>query len=615
MHSHHHHQQQYDDSTLTLTSIGTPDPFVTRAGGLFYFTFTTGNRIEIWSSRSLADIESAATRHVIWTPSPFTDTEASADLWAPELHAVRGRWYIYYAAAHPERGNASHRMYVLGGPPADEDPCQGQWEFLGRISGTPDGQWAIDGTVFEIDGNLYMAYSGWPLEDSGRESDLVQQLFIVRLKDPTRADSAPVLISRSDRDWEISRDDKGEHGINEGPQFLCSPSGLGDGGNGSRNGHGHGNGIADGILDVYHNGKGGIRILDGNGSANVSGTTTASWRGLVYSCAGSWTHEYKMASLQFLGGDPLAPASWRKSAAPLIETAEGGRGPFGPGHGSFLDLGDGQVVAVYHATDRPTDGWENRRARVQRVAFTPEGPYMGKAFGMEAKDNGKGNGKAGRLLGRLKAKVKGAGGREDNPLGEESLRALLEGRTVANGNHGPDSAFCSAQHDFACIVYITTMRLLHAKTEKLHEFFDDQIPEYAILSHTWLDDEVKFQDMNPGKIRGCCQEAIRDGLEWVWVDTCCIDSTSSTELQEAINSMYDWYGNSEVCYAYLADVPAGQDAHRPDSKFRKSRWFTRGWTLQELLAPTSLQLLDQDWNLVGYRDDLAQVVESSTGHL
>lgn len=148
------------------------------------------------------------------------------------------------------------------------------------------------------------------------------------------------------------------------------------------------------------------------------------------------------------------------------------------------------------------------------------------------------------------------------------------------------------------------MRLLNAHSRKLEEFYGDAIPPYAILSHTWGKEEVTFHDLTKddhrqkqgyAKIEGCCQQAIREGLTWVWVDTCCIDKSSSAELSEAINSMYKWYQAARVCYAYLEDVPSGQDPFKSRSAFQMSRWFTRGWTLQELLAPRRIVFFASDW--------------------
>jgi hypothetical protein len=164
------------------------------------------------------------------------------------------------------------------------------------------------------------------------------------------------------------------------------------------------------------------------------------------------------------------------------------------------------------------------------------------------------------------------------------------------------------------------MRLLNATTKRFTEFFDATPPRYAILSHTWGDEEVMLQDIqklhedgenHPSthpvalkagyrKIEGCCDLARRDGFDWVWVDTCCIDKSSSAELSEAINSMFRWYKESAVCYVYLADVSPGAGSWEdPDSMFRRSRWFTRGWTLQELLAPRIVQFFNVSWNYIG----------------
>ena len=149
---------------------------------------------------------------------------------------------------------------------------------------------------------------------------------------------------------------------------------------------------------------------------------------------------------------------------------------------------------------------------------------------------------------------------------------------------------------------------------------DDTIPPYAILSHTWGADteEVTFKDLINGtgkdksgyeKIRFCGEQARQDDLQYFWVDTCCIDKANYAELSQAVNSMFRWYCNAARCYVYLSDVssPAfdtNEESNlRPwESDFQKSRWFTRGWTLQELLAPTSVEFFSRESKRLGVRN-------------
>ena len=118
-------------------------------------------------------------------------------------------------------------------------------------------------------------------------------------------------------------------------------------------------------------------------------------------------------------------------------------------------------------------------------------------------------------------------------------------------------------------------------------------------------------DLSP-KIRDACVVARKNGYRYIWIDSCCIDKSSSSELSEAINSMYKWYALADVCYAYLADVPPGDDHHVVGSYFRKSRWFTRGWTLQELIAPINVVFLSKDWAPIGSKHALDSLVENIT---
>ena len=170
------------------------------------------------------------------------------------------------------------------------------------------------------------------------------------------------------------------------------------------------------------------------------------------------------------------------------------------------------------------------------------------------------------------------------------------------------------------------MRLLNVKTFKLTEFFESELPPYAILSHTWGREEVTFRDIQgPAaaydskqgyyKIKYTCAQAYRDGYKYAWIDTCCIDKSSSSELSEAINSMFRWYEQAGVCYAYLIDVPTmeAREPHELKYFLSRSRWFTRGWTLQELLAPSSLIFFISGWSKLATRAELADQLGSITG--
>jgi hypothetical protein len=178
------------------------------------------------------------------------------------------------------------------------------------------------------------------------------------------------------------------------------------------------------------------------------------------------------------------------------------------------------------------------------------------------------------------------------------------------------------------------MRLLERQNDDeftLTKDIIDNIPYYAILSHTWGADteEVTFKDLTDGtgkdktgysKIQLCGEQARHDGLQYFWVDTCCIDKSNNTELAEAINSMFRWYRNAAKCYVYLLDVP--RDAPSTDdtfyqlpweSAFCKSRWFTRGWTLQELIAPKSVEFFSKYWEQLGNKASLGTIIHEVTG--
>ncbi|KAK6842694.1 HET-domain-containing protein [Apiospora arundinis] len=157
------------------------------------------------------------------------------------------------------------------------------------------------------------------------------------------------------------------------------------------------------------------------------------------------------------------------------------------------------------------------------------------------------------------------------------------------------------------------MRLLNTTTLRLETFTDERsAPPYAILSHTWEEDEVLFDDIKnwassgwahkqgAQKVRKSAEQALSDDLKYIWIDTLCIDKSSSAELSEAINSMFNWYQGSAVCYAYLFDIDSAEGGGIENCK-----WLSRGWTLQELIAPERVRFFDMHWHFMGTRNTLA----------
>ncbi|OHF03700.1 HET domain-containing protein [Colletotrichum orchidophilum] len=183
------------------------------------------------------------------------------------------------------------------------------------------------------------------------------------------------------------------------------------------------------------------------------------------------------------------------------------------------------------------------------------------------------------------------------------------------------------------IYKLCTMRLINTSTLQLEDFFDSDLPKYAILSHTWGTDEVTFQEWllwqeddlgsrkrihskrGFQKISNTCRIARQEGISHVWVDTNCIDKKSSAELSEAINSMFAWYRGASICYVHLEDLEPGGGGGGGVSKanLRQCRWFTRGWTLQELLAPADMTFYDGTWEPIGTKETLAYPIASITG--
>jgi hypothetical protein len=174
------------------------------------------------------------------------------------------------------------------------------------------------------------------------------------------------------------------------------------------------------------------------------------------------------------------------------------------------------------------------------------------------------------------------------------------------------------------------LQLLDANSFSFVEFLGSNVPPYAILSHTWgpINEEVTYKDLLKGKGKEkkgycklvfCGEQATKHGLHYFWIDTCCIDKSSSAELSEAINSMFRWYQHAKRCYVYLADVSEsvsdgdGKYVRRWEPAFKKSKWFTRGWTLQELIAPMSVEFFSREGAYLENKQSLERTIHEITG--
>lgn len=296
-----------------------PDPYSFYKDGFYYYTHTLGNRIGLWKTKTMAGLKDAEYK-TIYTPPAAT--RYSKNLWAPEILFVEGKWYAYFAA--DDGKNINHRMYVLEN--ASPDPMQGDWTFKGQIT-DPTDKWAIDGDVFEYNGQWYFIWSGWE-----GDVDAQQNIYIAQLKNPWTISGERVCISKPELEWETHGDIKeGDHyrhvNVNEGPQAL------------------------------QHNGD----------------------LFIVYSASGCWTDFYALGLLKFTGGDNLLDArAWRKFPNPVFKGSVE-NGVYSPGHNSFFKSPDGREDWIlYHANSQPGQGCGGHRSpRAQKFSWNKEGlPYF-----------------------------------------------------------------------------------------------------------------------------------------------------------------------------------------------------------------------------------------------
>ena len=280
------------------------DPWVFKNGDEYLVTFTTGNNITLLRTNKMSNIKNA-TKKVVWTP-PATGLN-SKEIWAPELHKINNKWYVYYAAS--DGNNENHKMWVLEN--TSEDPFQGTWEDKGELK-LPGDKWAIDGSPFEINGKLYFIWSGW-------EGDLNirQDIYIAQMETPTKVIGERISLLKPKDAWETNSTNPQ---VTEGPQFLLK-----------------------------------------NGKAFLFYSAGGCWTD-GYSIGAIWMEST---------ANPMEIASWeRMGTNPLFATNNTGNA-FGPGHNSFFkSLNGDEDWILYHANPHPGQGCGgNRTMRMQKFTW------------------------------------------------------------------------------------------------------------------------------------------------------------------------------------------------------------------------------------------------------
>ncbi len=309
-----------------------PDPWVISHGGYYYYTNTTARNVTLWRTKHIGQLADAE-RKVIWTPPPTGPY--SKDIWAPELHYLRGKWYVYVSA--DAGSNESHRVWVLES--SSQDPFADAWTLKGKMSDATD-RWAIDGSVFEVGNRLYFIWSGWEGADNG-----VQSIYIAGLSNPWTVNTPRVRISTPEYHWEkigdLARKTRTEENpgiekrqplhvdVNEGPEALL------------RN------------RKVF----------------------------LLYSAGGCWTDYYTLGMLTASdNADLLDPKSWTKSPIPVFWESPKASA-YGTGHNGFFRSPDGKEDwIIYHANPKMNQGCgQERSPRAQPFTWNSDGtPNFGR---------------------------------------------------------------------------------------------------------------------------------------------------------------------------------------------------------------------------------------------
>lgn len=285
--------------------IGGDDPYVIEHEGSYYYC---------WSNGGVMVAKIDGLDNIVKDNGVRVFDRANGDfenVWAPELHYIDGNWYIYVAMCEGTTDNAAHRMYCLKG--TSQDPTD-PFELVGKVT-DPTDKWAIDGTVFKYNDELYTVWSGWPGDHDGQ-----QNLYIAHMSNPWTIDSERVLISSPSKPFE--RYDTSPAAVNEGPAVLIQG-------------------------DMIY---------------------------VVYSCNGSWGDNYSLAVTYCKGDVLMKSKGWQKPDKAILT-----KGPqtFGPGHCSFTTAEDGSLWVIYHANIKAGTGWTGRSVRIQPVEWKDGLPYIG----------------------------------------------------------------------------------------------------------------------------------------------------------------------------------------------------------------------------------------------
>ena len=303
-----------DSNTFTnpLLSSG-PDPWVIRKDNFFYYTETLWNKIAIWKTTAMSRLTFSAPQ-TIWTrPSSGPNSQ---NVWAPELHYLDGKWYMYYAAGSADEAT-SQRIFVLEN--SSSDPTKGIWIDRGQIQVPSADFWAIDPTVFELNGKRYILWSGHP-----SNTDFTQHLYIALMQNPWTLSTSRTDISSPTYAWETIGANGSLTGVDEGPEILQNANG---------------------------------RVF------------------LIFSASGCWTDDYELGMLTLKeGGDPLNASDWVKSATPVL-TKNSDNNAFGPGHCSFFKSVDStEDWIIYHANSFANQGCGDvRNPRMQKFTWNADG--------------------------------------------------------------------------------------------------------------------------------------------------------------------------------------------------------------------------------------------------